>query len=339
MKKLITTIFAVFSFSVAYAQQNTGAICELTKAKAELSASILSSPYVYGTNNESNTGTLALGYSFSGKTKGNLEKEIANTKCDLLAATALLEEYQQGALISIAKTGARAELVGLLKTKSLIRDKLEQVSRQVEVRTATLTDYNNIRQFSILVDSRIDIIRATLAEPSMSINIQSIPEIINRTKTLEGKLAELSAQREAENSWDLTVAAGAQNDLSEINSNIGPFIGVSFKWSFSNYGMKESVANIKSKAEEAFLANQFGYAAASERLLQKLDALNSIDLDKKDAIAKNIKDIEDTLSNLSTVNTVLANTTRSTLEIQLSMLVAEMNGVLARISRYSSVKN
>lgn len=337
MKKLILILSILISTNTL--AQNSDALCELTKAKAELSASILSSPYVYGTNNESNTGTLALGYSFSGLTKGNLEKEIANTKCDMLAVTSLLEEYQQGILTAILKVGARAELVELLKAKTLAQEYSDILSKQVEAKTATILDYNNSRQILAEINNKLDNIKRILAEPTLAVNMQDIPELLTKSKILEGKVAELTAKREAENSWDVTIAAGAQKDLAQINSSVGPFVGLSFRWSFGNYGVKDSINNIRSKAEDAFSTNMFGYAKNIERLVQKLNSLSLVEEDRREILNKNIKEIEVMLSNIGGINTSTAISNKYLLEIQLLVMKAELAGINARLNKYLSIKN
>ena len=61
MKKLLLAL--AFIIPNAYADESTNAICDLYKAKAELSSSILGAPYIYGNTNEANTASMGIAYS------------------------------------------------------------------------------------------------------------------------------------------------------------------------------------------------------------------------------------------------------------------------------------
>jgi hypothetical protein len=57
MKKLLLALFISFN---AYAVEEPDALCDLYKAKAELTSALAASPYIYGSSNENSTATVAL---------------------------------------------------------------------------------------------------------------------------------------------------------------------------------------------------------------------------------------------------------------------------------------
>lgn len=337
MKKILL-ILAIISFN-AYASDEVTAICDLHKAKAELTSSLLSSPYVYGSNNENNTASLALAYSLSGRVKGNLAKEIAIAKCDSQAVTSILDDQQRWAFAFINKAGAKVELVELMKARAKAKEVIDLTEQQLKSQVVTIAEYNSAKQLLLSIDTRINALRLVLSEPSQPVELNNINILLGKAKSLEGTVAELTAKMEAENSWDVTLAAGAQKDLANNNSSVSPFIGLNFRWSFSGLSTKGAVENIKSKTEAAFSSTQSGYVKTSDRFFAKIDELVQVDKDREKILLDNISDTDRLLSTFKGVTSSLAINTRTTLELQNMLYKAELVGVQARLSKYSGIKN
>lgn len=338
MKKIAAVLSILISTNV-FATEEASAVCELYKAKAELSSSILSSPFIYGTNNESNTATLALGYSLSGRSKAQLEKEIALAKCESTANTVELDEYQKWALVSVQKVGAKAEVVQLLKARELAKEQLGLVEKQILSQAATLNDYNNSRQILLSIENKILALKAVLAEPSLPVNPLDVSNLIAKARSSEGQVAELLAKQEANSAWDVTLAAGAQKDLVQNTSSVEPFIGINFKWSFGNYGAKDSIDNIRKRTEAVFSAKQSGYEKTANRLLEKIDQLLLVEQDREQLLNTAILDSQRLKDNFNGINTAAAVVMNKTLDVQLAVYTAELSGVTARIARYRGLKN
>lgn len=321
------------------ANEEVDAICELNKAKAALSASILSSPFIYGSNNENSTAVLALGYSLSGRNKASLVKEIAEVKCTSAASTNSLEEQQKWILITVYKAGARAEVVTLIEARELAKKHLEFIDKQLAEKIATINEYNSSRQILISIENKISSLKAVLAEPSLPLNKINFKEVLDNAKISEGKIAELMAKQEAQNAWDITLAAGTQKDLADTTSKIAPFLGISFKWSFSNVGINESISTIRSKTENLYILNQSGHAKVLERLLEKINEMLNIERERETLLLDIIEDNKRIIKNFSNLESVVAITTRKTMEVQNLVYIAELSGIRARIDKYSGIKN
>jgi hypothetical protein len=327
--KLIGIFLSVFAL-------NTSAndICDLHKAKAELAASILATPYVYGASNENNTATVGLGYSLSGRSKGNLTRDIAEAKCDLLASTSLLDDQQKWIMVAIQKHAARAELSGLLKARQLAAERFDFTRSQFESKTVTLTEYNNIRQLQQSIDTKILSARTILAEPSQPVDNTNIKQLLDKAKVAEGKVAELQAKLEAANGWDVTFTAGAQKDLLDSNSDVSPFAGIVFKWSFGSLGSGNAINRIKEKSEAAFISNPLGYVNNSTMLFNKVEELIKVEQLREQALLVTIQDTEKLIVPLTGLDTSAALSSRKLLEIQIAISKAELAGAQARISKY-----
>lgn len=334
MKKLLIAL-AFVSFNVSASE----AICDLYKAKAELSSSLLASPYVYGSSNENSTATVALGYSLAGRTKGQLAKDLAEAKCISIMSTSELDEQQRWVIVAIHKAGAKSEIVQLLRARDLSKQHLELVEAQLKAQVSTVAEYNSAKQVSSAIDNKILVLRTMLAEPSAPVNADNIRETLSKAKSAEGTVAELMARQEIASSWDVILAAGAQKDLQDSSSGVGPFAGITFRWSFGNYGAKESLADIKKKTELAFDSSQTGYTKSADRLFAKISDMITIEKDRELVLLDSITDTTRILGTFKDLNTALALITRTNLEIQLAIYTAELNGVRTRIERYSGIKN
>jgi hypothetical protein len=337
MKKLALLLLC-FSLN-SYSAEEVDSLCDLHKAKAELTSSLLSSPYIYGSNNENSTATVAIGYSLAGRVKGNLTKEIAAAKCESLAVTTLLDEQQRWTMVSIGKSGAKAELIALLSIRDKAREVLELSEQQLKSQTVTINEYTAAKQILLGIDSRIFLLRTILAEPSQPVDIGNINILLGKARSSEGLVAELTAKVEAENSWDVVLAAGAQKDLAVSGSSTSPFVGLNFRWSFSGMSTKDSIAKIKDKTEIAFSSAQGGYVKTADRLIGKIEELLLADKSREQVLQDNISDTDRILVSFKNVNSALANNTKRALEIQNGVYRAELLGVKARIEKYSGIKN
>jgi hypothetical protein len=333
MKKIILSILLAVSLNT-YANDD---LCDLHKAKADLAASILNMPYVYGASNENNTASVGIAYSFSGMTKGSLIKEIAIAKCDLLASTTLLDEQQKWALISIQKAGARAEFLALNKARDLAKERLDFTRSQFESKTITLTEYNSIRQLQLSIDTKIAAARMILAETNQPVDIINIKTLVDKARISDGKVAELQARLEAENAWDITLSAGTQKDLIDNNSPVSPFAGIAFRWSFGSFGSSDTIAKIKNKSEQAFTTDPRGYSNNFNLLLSKVEELLKVEQSKEISLTSGIADMDKLLQPLIGIDSATAQAYRKLMEIQLAIYKAELAGTQSRIQKYTEL--
>lgn len=343
---LITSLIASTAAS-AVTQDEVALTCDLEKAKAELSASILEMPYVYGSvSNQSNDKgvTAGVGYSFVGRTKAKLLREAADARCTAVAATLELDEQQRWLLVSIAKAGARAELEGLLDARKRVAEQTSFLQAQLSAKTVTINEYNAVRQAAQGIESRISQLRLTLTDPSSVSSTKTIRSLLEVAKAQTVKAAELEAKVSAEAAWDVSVVAGGRKDIQSWspsgNSGDGkaaaPFIGVTFRWSFGGGAANKAVATVKDRTERLFAASTSGYVQSADRLLlQVTDALKA-ERDREDMLSKQLRETEGLLATFRTLDTALALNTKRTLELQAVVQQAELAGVRRRTAEYQA---
>ena len=168
-------------------------------------------------------------------------------------------------------------------------------------------------------------------------DLVNIKSLLDKARVSEGRAAELTAKQEATSGWDVIVGAGAQKDLNDTNTGVKPFVGLTFKWSFGNYGVKDSIESIKSKTEKVFNVSQGGYVKSADRLAEKIDELILIEKAKQELLNNAIEDTQRILLSFKDINTALATNTKKSLELQNLIYSAELAGVKVRLSRYSDI--
>jgi len=333
MKLILLTLLLLFSLK-SFADND--ATCDLIKAKADITSSILTSPYVYGSNNESNTATLAIGYSISGLRRGGIVQDVAEAKCIALASTSVLDEQQKWILLTIYKAGAKEEINSLMIAKVKAKTHIELIEQQLKTQNATLSDYNTANQILLNIEEKINQQRIIISEPIEPIDTLNIKKLVEQARFSEARVAELMAKEEAGNSWDLSVVAGTQKDLY-LNGPIQPFIGVNFKWSFSNWGMGEKIAKVKAKSEQVFNESKSGYTKSIDRLMLKISELSKVEEDKRNILDISTKNTKRLITSFQGVDTYLANNNKQVLIIQLMTQLAELEGIIARQTKYTEI--
>ena len=336
MTRLILLILLLISFQ-AKAVSDVDTACELFKAKADITSSLLNMPYVYGSSNESNTATLALGYSIGGYNRGALVKEIAAAKCASIATTSTLEDQQKWVLLNVYKVGARDEIKGLIAAKAKATENLALIEEQLKSQNVTLNEYNAAKQVLLNIEDKINGVRLILAEPVEPVDFANIKTLLSKAKESEGRVAELTAKEEAAAAWDVSFGVGTQKDLNNVDSSVKPFVGVNFRWSFGALNMDSKVAKVKEKTEQLFVENRAGYVQNSSRLLTKVVEVSKLESDREKILDQAIKDTKKLIMTFKDLDTALANSTKRALTIQAMVIIAELDGIRARLARYQEI--
>ena len=336
MTRLILIILLLISFQ-AKAVSDVDTACELFKAKADITSSLLNMPFVYGSSNENSTATLALGYSLSGYNRSGLVKEIAAAKCASLATTSTLEDQQKWILLNVYKIGARDEIKGLVAAKAKAIENLALMEEQLKTQNVTLNEYNAAKQVLLSIEEKINGTRLVLAEPVEPVDFSNIKILLAKAKESEGRVAELTAKEEAANAWDVSLGVGTQKDLSNVDSSVKPFVGVNFRWSFGAIGMDAKVAKVKEKTEQLFVENRAGYVQNSSRLLTKIVEVSKLESDREKILDQAIKDTKKLMMTFKDIDTALANSTKRALNIQAMIIIAELDGIRARLAKYEEI--
>lgn len=349
MQKPIAILILTAALSAQAATQDEVALsCDLEKAKAELSASVLEMPYAYGSvsNNPTDKGvTAGIGYSFIGRSKAKLMRDAADARCTALAATMELDEQQRWLLVAIAKVGARAELEGLLEARKRAAEQTIQLQAQLNAKTVTIAEYNTVRQAALGIEARINQLRLTLADPSTVSSTKTIKSLLEVAKTSTVKAAELEAKVSAESAWDVSVVAGGRKEISSWNPSSGndgsgkpttPFVGITFRWSFGAGAADKAVGTVKDRTERLFVAATSGYVQSADRLLLQVTDALKVERDREAQLQTSLREAESVIGTFKPLDTALALNTRRSLELQAAIQQAELSGVRRRITEYQN---
>ncbi len=343
MKKLVAILLLAPTLAFS-APAEVELACDLEKTKASITASILSAPYLYGSgiiapDEKSVSG--GIGYSFGGRARGSLIREMADAKCESIAGMAILDEQQKWVLVNIAKEGAKAEYVATTEARVRTAEYLASVEQQLRANTVTIAEYNTAKQTKMTLDNRIGQLRTVLAEPSQPLNFISIKSILERTKFAEGRVAELAAKIELNSAWDVTTSLGVKKEIDKtgINSGTptkaGAVAGVTFRWSFG--GQKEAASKIREQTEQLFDINQNSYKQAMDRLTAKLSELSIIEKDRLNQLDISIRESDNLIASFKNINTLAAQNTKRTLELQNFSYRAEVAGIAKRVEKYNEI--
>ena len=327
-----------------FAQTEADLSCDLEKAKAEVMASTVEMPYLYGnvSNDPNNDGvTLGAGWSLAGWSRAKIIREAANSKCSALAATLQLDDQQRWVVLSIAKAGAKAELIGMLDARRRAADHLEELQRQIKAQTITINEYNAARAAQAGVETKIDDLKMRLAQPTLPLNINSVRGLIETAKLNLSRAAELDAKVQAESAWDVSAVIGGRKELSGISSGSSsgsgetqPFVGITFKWSFGSGAANAAVKKVREKSDQLFGVKQAGYAQTMERLVSQISESTKVDQEREAFLQAQLKETTALLSSFKNIDTALANNTKRTLMLQATIQQAELEGVRKRLEEY-----
>jgi hypothetical protein len=285
-----------------------------------------------------NTISAGVGYSFSGRSKARLIREIADAECEYTAAVSILQDYQRWVIPTIEKSAARAEVQKLAEAKDLLERTKALATKQLASNVITITEYNNIRQSYVEVVNRILDLKSILSTPTDPIAISKLLSIVDKVKSSEARVISLKAELEDQSSWDVSVSTGLAkefNGSSADPSKVLPNIGVTFRWSFG--GGDTRVARVSETAKLAVSSDKHSIANSQVVLFNLIETDIGNIQEKLNGLKQLVEENESVLQSLKGLETSQAIKTRIDLEIQTVLYKAEVAGLtvkLAEIDKY-----
>lgn len=344
MKKLL--LIAALITSTVHATE-LEASCDLERARAEVLATVIEAPYIYGSvSNAANDkgATLGAGYSFAGRSRAKLIRAAADARCTALGATLVLDEQRRWLLVTINKAAAKAELELLLVAKVKAAEHVQLLQAQLNAQTATLAEYNAARQAQQALDSRMAQLRLALAEPSQPITERALDELLATARTATARAAELDARANAEAAWDLSLIAGGRKEFTGTSSPSftaskgggAPFVGLTFSWSFGSSAAQRAATAVKDSTERLFTVSEAGYATFANKLLERAAATLKTEQERERTLAAGLQETEAMLASLGALSTASALNVKRTFALQALTQQAELAGVRKRVSEYQA---
>lgn len=314
--------------------------CELAKAQAEVSATILADPSAIalaGDPSVTATQSVAFGVSqsVSGIFRARDVRKSANAKCDALYAETNLDLYEKWSILMAQRKGDIAEQNALDDSMELQKGYVETLTEQLKNGLTTI----------ITVKAADSVILNTVARQDdlanrMAIEIIPAPDgdldgLIKEAAIKEGTSAMLSAKSQANSGWDFQVSAGARTPIS--GGATQGFVSASIKYSFGTSAANRAAKLVGEKTQELLDIQNAGYSQTIQR--NRVELLRVIDIERKtiQALEHEQARIQILRQPLIGIDSILAKNAISEANIQISIVQASINGSKARLEAYNAL--
>ncbi|SAL00466.1 hypothetical protein AWB78_05950 [Caballeronia calidae] len=212
--------------------------CNMTQTQADVQRNLLNSPELFATTGNPQTGnsstiTAGVRWSLSKHLQAGTVSKLADANCDSYRVDAKLAEQTKN-------VGQRADLKAIESMEPLMRQVLalanEEVKKEQALMQAKVSTLTNVKD---AFDAR-DSIRtqlASLVQTRSRIGEQlpdaEVPlgELVRQSIEAKAEVANETSQLAAQSAWDVSIAAGAQNDPRAQNRT-QPFVGLTVSYSF-----------------------------------------------------------------------------------------------------------
>ena len=314
--------------------------CNLEKFRAEVQALVLESPTAFGSVGDSATSekniTLGVAQSLSGPRQAALIRQAAEAKCDSIRASVQLDSYSQWAQLQVQRDGALEELGLIEQALRMAKENIARLDPQLAARTITLSDHAQAVTALAEIEKRQDVLIKTLAVVAVQPPETNVMTLVETLQMREAQAAELAARSQAETGWDTTVSAGVRQPMSG-NQGTQPFATIGFKWSFGYSAARDAARNVGIQTGELLREQQNGYTQTVLRQRDTLRQLIKAEKLEMSSIRWHVGNLRQTRASVQGIDTALAQNTLRSVNLQLSVMEAQLAGTLARLDGYKNL--
>jgi hypothetical protein len=314
--------------------------CDLEKFRSEVQALVLESPTAFGAVGDSATSekniTMGVAQSLSGRRQAALIRQAAEAKCDSIRASVQLDSYSQWAQLQVQRSGAIEELQIIERALIMAKDNISQLEPQLTARTITLGDHAQAVNALAEIEKRQDLLIKTLAVASVTPPETNVMTLIESLQVREAQAAELEARAQAETGWDTVVSAGVRQPMSG-NQGTQPFATIGFKWSFGYSAARDAARNVGVQTGELLRVQQNGYTQTVIRQRETLQQLIKAETLEMNSIRWHMGNLRQTRVSVQGIDTALAQNTLRSVNLQLSVMEAQLAGTLTRLDGYKNL--
>ncbi len=313
--------------------------CDLERARAEVTASLLSRPTAFGTfggaaTSERNV-TVGLSQSLSDLVRAGTIREAASARCSALAAEMLLDSQARWALLSVKRDAGTIELAAVDRALVTADANVNLLAGQLDARTITIGEYREAAGARTALElRRADLLRA-LAAPVPPTPTMDVPALIARAEEQEARSVALAERANAGNGWDVAVSGGVRQRLS--GGGADPFVAVTARYSFGLGASRRAEADVRRVAAELAGAREDGRAGVAARELVEVRGLIDADEASVARATRELDELRRIRAPLSGIDTALALNAVRTLDLQIEALGATVVGASARLDGYRAV--
>jgi hypothetical protein len=315
--------------------------CNLERSKAEVQASTLSAPAAYGSaGQDTNAGDknviVGISQSFSGRSQASLIREAAQAKCDAIKATTQLDEHARFAVLQVRRDAAIAELSVVERAILLAKSNIALLDEQLRAQVITINQHTEARQVLFALEARQANLLRTLSVvvvPPQNATVQSLLEV---SRISESQAARLSAKASAETGWDVVILAGGRQPLTG-DQKANAFGTITFKYSFGTSSAQDAAKRVGTDTAALLAAQQGGYTQTIIRQRQELQSLIETETLASATSSRQLAHLNQVLSSLVGLDTVLALNTRRVLDLQIKSLEADLASANVRLAGFTSL--
>lgn len=242
-------IFGLMFFTFAKADE-VSSFCLMTETQAEVQRNILNYPEVFGSTGNPQTGnsstiTAGMRWSLSRYLQANTVSRLASASCDAYRADRQLAAQTQN-------VEQRADLQAIQAMEPLLRtalvmagDEVNKEQKLMAAKVATLTDVNAAFNANNAIRTQL----AALLQTRSRIQDQlpeaeaANDELVQKSIAAKSRVASETSHLAAQAGWDLSIAAGAQNDPSNA-SRTSPYVGLTVSYSLGSHAANRAANQV-----------------------------------------------------------------------------------------------
>jgi len=314
--------------------------CNLEQSKSEVRAAVLAAPAAFGSVGDASTTeknvTLGVTQSLSGRRQASLLRQSAETRCNAIQVMVQLEAYEQWSQLQVQRDGALAELRLIEQALIAARVNLQELTSQLAANTITLNDHAQAVTAVAAIEHRQATLMKTLAVVIVTPPETNVISLIEALHTHETLASELAARSQAETGWDTVISAGARQPMSGGGSG-QLFATIGFKWSFGYSAARDAARAVGDQTTALMHEQQNGYTQTMLRQRDTLRQLVKAETLEMNSIRWNMTQLRQTRASVQGIDTALSLNTLRSVNLQLSVMEAQLAGTLTRLDGYKNL--
>ena len=338
MKKIFSLLLISSICSTVHASELD---CQIESKKADLQATLLSSPQAFANAGDANTNSKSLitgvTQSLTGIYRAKLLKESAQAKCEAFELQKEVESIYEDFRKNIEHDAALTELNQIQSAIDYSKKVFLDVENKVKHQEATVAQLSDV----LLLQSGLYSSKAMLEkqvaqiQPKNLVSADSVVDLTDKLISAQSRAMELDAKSIAESGWDLSISAGVKKALD--NGTTSGFVAINAKYSFglskAEKAASELAALIKKKSQES----ETGIVKTVEREKFVILGLLKAEQSQEEFLIRELEQTVNIINSIKSINSDLSQTTLSVLELKRNIAAAKLAGVVVRLNGYQEL--
>ncbi len=310
--------------------------CELAAAQAATQSELLGSPSVFTNVGDPVTGanTLTIGVkkSLAGHLQAKTLTEIGKAQCELYAAQKVLKGQAEFLEVRANARAIEAAKPGLTRALAQARRNVAKERALLAAQTGTISNVKSASQSAESVADELSQFaeQEALAKPLPPASDGSLKEAISRVITAQAHMESLQGKLSSQSGWDVTVAAGARQDLDHSGTTQG-FVALNATYSFGARASRAAANKIEALSRKVLSEQQGGPADVLAKTKEKALALLGAQSVQQSNLEERLHSQEQALARVAGVGTEDGLRWARAVRVDRQVTQAKLDGVKARI--------